>query len=616
MIRSLPLDLAWVFIISLTSLGIGSQILSKLKFPNRSFHFLFSVGTGLAFFSYLVFILGFLGVLYPWVFRTTLIILFGICFKELQALMNEIKNIKLPEFTKFEMILTAILLTAILGNFIFNYSPPTQPRETMYDLSIPKMYLDAHRIFELKDKQVYYYPLQIQMLYIMGMALNGVLIAKLIHFLFGILSLGMVYFLTRYFFGEKSAFLSAVIFYLMPMITSLSGTANIDLGTLFYGLVTLTSILFWVHSEKRSFLYCGSFFAGVVLGTKLIGLSTALLVLLFSIFWIFLYQKVPLRQGIKQIFWVGLFILLGVSPWIFRNIYFTGNPFAPVSLPLLGILGHPDSNLELLLNAQAKTSMIFSDTLKGFRNIFFGEFIYGGGPLLFTFLLPVFLRKETRKNSLLLFSLALLNYVILFFLLPIHHRFYETRYYIVSYGIFALLAGVGVDTVLSLSKNKKFIQGIVLAALFFPCLLFSLLFSFKRLPLFLGIQSQESYLRGKLNFFNVFTYANQNIPAQSKVLTLGASNPDQFYWDSILIAPSLNLLQERNSQKILDYLNLEGINYIYFFDAAYKTVPNSLDLFPKWNSIEILRWNWEEFKTKYLTGVYHGADGTLYRITF
>ncbi len=618
MIRAFPVDCIWLTLITLTSLGIGSRLLKlfKIEFPNRSFHYLFSSGMGLAVFSILTFLLGFLGALYSLVFMVALILLFLISIKESRSLLREIgaRREFLPRIeNKFEFALFIFIGIAILSNLIFNYAPPTQPRETMYDLALPKIYLNAHRILDLPDKQVHYYPLQIQMLYLMAMGLDSALLAKLIHFLLGILSLGMVYSIGRYFFGEKCALYSAAIFYLMPVITSLSGTANIDLGTLFYGLLAIASLLFWVQSKSTAYLYLAAFISGIVLGTKLIGLSLPLAFFIFVPYQLWVRDRKTFLEGTKKLIGAGFFILLGVSPWIFRNIYFTGNPFAPISIPLLGIQGHPDANLELLLSAQAKTAMKIGDTVKGIRNIFFGNFIYGGGPLLFTLLIPAFLDAESRKKSLLLLSLALLNYLILFFILPINHRFYETRYYIISYGIFSVLAGVGMRNILRIA-NRSFIKGPILGSLFFPCLLFSLLFSYKRFPLFLGRQTQEIYLREKLKFFNLFTFANQNLPVQSKVLTLGISNPDEFYWNSILVHPGWNLLQETDSLRVLQELKKSGIHYLFFYDPSYRQDPNSKGLLSKQSPLEIIRWNWREFKNNHLLELYRGTDGTLYQI--
>ena len=78
-----------------------------------------------------------------------------------------------------------------------------------YHLPIPKIWLEAHRIFFIGGNLYYSaMPKLIDMLYVWGETP-----AKLMHLVFGLLSTAVTYKLARKWLDEKGALLAAVIFY-------------------------------------------------------------------------------------------------------------------------------------------------------------------------------------------------------------------------------------------------------------------------------------------------------------------------------------------------------------------------------------------------------------------
>lgn len=354
MIVQLPIDLFVLAVLFVLSAAVGRKLLVRylrFEFSDEGTEWILSAGTGLLFYSTVVFIAGMLGAVYGGLFVGFFCISFVWCFDELKRLYRStidlLKRVRGIRLGSFEFLMFALIAVAIIANFVFNYSPPVQTREMMYDLTLPKIYLENHKIIDITDKSVYYYPFHIHMLYLLAMAVRGALLAKLIHFSLGILCLLTVYQLANRFFGRKTALFASAIFYLMPMTASLSGTANIDFGTLLFGLLSVSSFLLWMGKGAGRFLYLGAFFSGAALGTKVTGMSTVLCYILLFLLYSFFYFREPFIKVFKRSILVGCFCFFGFSSWIVRNIVYTDNPVMPIPIHMLGWSGHEAAQREV-----------------------------------------------------------------------------------------------------------------------------------------------------------------------------------------------------------------------------------------------------------------------------
>jgi len=582
MIAQLPIDLFVLVVLFVLSAAVGRKLLVqyfRIEFPDAGTEWILSVGIGLLFYSTAVFIAGMLGAVYGGLFIGFFGLSFVWCFDELKRLYRAaadlLRKIRDMRPDSFEFLMFALIAVAIIANFVFNYSPPVQTREMMYDLTLPKIYLENHKIIDVTDKSVYYYPFHIHMLYLLAMAVRGALLAKLIHFSLGILCLLTVYQLADRFFGRKAALFASAIFYLMPMTASLSGTANIDFGTLLFGLLSVSSFLLWIGKGAGRFLYLGAFFSGAALGTKVTGMSTMLCYILLFFLYSFFYFREPFIKVFKRSILVGCFCFFGFSSWIVRNIVYTDNPVMPIPIDMLGWSGHENVHLEMDLSLDREGKLTPADRARGYHNILFGDFIYGGGPLVFAFLLPAFISGPSRRKCRYLAWAALLNYVLLFNMLPQPNKFYENRYYMLSYVLCAIISGEGMRLLLT-SYWRSFVPKILIAlCLFFPGLLLSILFGMKRLPVFFGIQSAHSYVENSMIHYGNIDFANKNLPEGSRVLEVGGAAVHAFYWDARVVSPLLSLYQGKEGDVLMDALENAGITHLIVFKYYPKLEKNN-----------------------------------------
>jgi len=122
---------------------------------SKKINLLFSLGVGLYLSSMFCFVIGYLELLkrniiiiyflFLLVFSfRTIPIVFNLIKGILEEFINDIKNIS----TTYKIILV-ILLIEIISNLIFAYTPPTADDELTYHISLPLMFLEKGKIFNV-----------------------------------------------------------------------------------------------------------------------------------------------------------------------------------------------------------------------------------------------------------------------------------------------------------------------------------------------------------------------------------------------------------------------------------------------------------------------------------
>lgn len=624
MIFQLASDLFWLLTILLCAVLIGRKLLSFFisTDSNRPLaKTLLSLGIGLGFLSCYIFLLGALELIYKNALMLSMaaFLLAGIGeFKSLLGNLHQIKN----EFTasfkkKEELFYWVILLLAVLANFFYNYTPPTQGREMLYNLYLPKILLNHHQIIKYADEPnlTLYYPVLLEGIYTLAMGLRGDMVAKLIHYVFGIASALFIYEIVKRFFSSEPAALAATIVYLMPLTTSVSGTANVELGTTFYSIGAVYCLLLWI--EKGSGfgeIALAGLMAGLCWQAKISGVSMVSTGLVFVFGWNTFAIKKPISSTLKVLSIFSLFVFIGISPWIVKNLILFGNPVYPFPIRSLGLQGHEQVALSIYnLNAQ-KLQYSFWDIVKMHNNIFLGDFIFGPGPLIFSFLLPGLWLDRQRNVKVV----ALLGF--LFFLFhnltfnSIFHRFSDTRFYLPVYALLAAVAAVGIERLKECAHQTLMVRCIVFLGLLFPCLPLSLAFGATKLPVFFGLETKESYIRKKLKNYDMFKFANRHLSDQSKVLVLGNIDPHWYYWEVPIIFPPLDLIKKKDRGEILFELKKNGVTHIIFSPSAFDYDTGS-KIFrdPEAQGLD-LYWNMEELRRRNLNELFRNRQAVLYEI--
>lgn len=241
------------------------------------------------------------------------------------------RKTKISYFRPFLLGILGILVASII---LLSCVPPVSKDALVHHLAVPKLYLRHGGIHEIPFMVFSYYPMNLDLLYLVPLYFGNDIIPKFIHFTFALLTAWLIFsYLMRRIDSTYALF--GVIFYLsMPIIVKLSITVYVDLGLVFFSTASLLLVLRWAEEGfGLRLLLLSALFCGLAAGTKYNGLIT---LFLLSLFVPFLYSRYtrgrmhgflkPARYGILFLF----VALLCFSPWMIRNYVWTSNPVFPL----------------------------------------------------------------------------------------------------------------------------------------------------------------------------------------------------------------------------------------------------------------------------------------------
>ena len=254
----------------------------------------------------------------------------------------EFIDVKSPENHTFwiRLAIGFALLMLIIGTLLLCSVPPVSRDALTHHLAVPKLYIAQGRMLELPEIIPSYFPMNLDLLYLIPLLWGNDIIPKYIHMAFGLFT---AFFILRYLHNRLNrtyGFLGVLFFLSLPIIIQLSITVYVDLGLIFFSTAALAYLLDWRKGGWRGrYLLLAAACCGLALGTKYNGLVVFMLLAL----------AVPIIAGRKQAASgerVGAFgelrrvvrpalifvavALLVYAPWALRNYVWTGNPFFPL----------------------------------------------------------------------------------------------------------------------------------------------------------------------------------------------------------------------------------------------------------------------------------------------
>ena len=222
----------------------------------------------------------------------------------------------------------------ILSMIILASVPPISRDALVHHLAIPKLYLKHGAIYEIPFMIFSYYPMNLDLLYLIPLSLGKDIMAKFIHFSFALLTACLIFYYLRRRINILYAFLGAVFFLSIPIIIKLSITVYVDLGLVFFSTASLLLVLKWLECGFRvRFLILSALFCGLAMGTKYNGLITFLILTLLVPFIYSRYNNNSVPGFVGSVRYGVLFLCIALilfSPWMIRNYLWTYNPIFPL----------------------------------------------------------------------------------------------------------------------------------------------------------------------------------------------------------------------------------------------------------------------------------------------
>ena len=365
----------------------------------RAEYWLLSAGLGFGLIGIVMLVLALAGALWPPLIAAAAVALVLLTPRTLWANfaadLRQIAAVPLPR------ALRIFLLLSVMIALLQALSPPVAWDALVYHLTIPQRTLMAGRLLPFNDLLPHEdFPIFMSSLYLLAILLRGDIAAQCIHFLFGLMTLGLIALTTRQLFAREAVPAALAITLSIPIMLLLSSWAYSDIALTFFTLAAVYVYHRWLAERAQGYLILSGLLAGLALGLKYTSFLLPVTIIAF----------LPHDARGSRLRAITLFILACIAtaaPWYLKNLWFTGNPIYPF------VFGGPQwDDLRAVWYARPGTGIGFDllallrlplDTTLGFRD---ANFVDGRiGPLLLL-LLPLLLLRRPRLDRFMVLFLV------------------------------------------------------------------------------------------------------------------------------------------------------------------------------------------------------------------
>ena len=489
------------------------------------------------------------------------------------------------KLTLIQAYLLAALIAFLAGCIVILASVPPVDRDALtHHLAVPKLYLKHGGMVEIPSVPFSYYPMNLDLLYLIPLYFGNDIVPKYIHFAFALLTAWLIYgYLRRRLEKPFWGLLGALMFLSLPVIVKLSVTVYVDLGLIFFSTASLLYLLKWAaNGYPARHLILSGIFCGLGLGTKYNALiSLLLLVSLVPILYVRGEKErshdcssqgrtePPRRDGsagaLRAVRHAVIFVVVALSvysPWMIRNVVWTGNPLYPLYQGVFSFFQQPppfaagnafasveadDPNAEKGINHFIVRRLVFNESLLETLAIPIRIFFQGqdDNPRLFDgklnpylFIFPFFavlLGKKLKRPFEKTESSVLLGFSVLFILFAFFQTDMRIRWVGPAIPPLVILSTLGIQSLNRVIVNNSQKRKTVFAFAAMGTVILGLLA--QNLSYVVGqfrVIDPVSYLAGNLNRdqyiqkyraeYDVIRYANSHLPPGDKIFCLFMGN--------------------------------------------------------------------------------------------
>lgn len=465
--------------------------------------FAFAILIGI--YSYIIFSLGILGILYKESIFISTVIFLILSFLFYRKNKFEIPRINIKDKSLRLLLLIFGIMAGV--NLVGALGPELSFDALWYHLTLPKIFLTNHAISFIPGNLFYYsvMPKLGDMLYIPALAFGNEIFAKLIQWFFGILTSFVIYIVARKYFAKKASFFAVLIFYGSLVVAWESTVAYIDLIRTFFEIMSVWGIINFFETKDKKWLLESAIMLGLAVSTKFIAITS--LPIFFIFFLIFIKDKV---KAIRLSLIYSAVVIFVTLPWLIFAYINTGNPVYPIFTDI-----YPSGLSLNLLNP------IY------FVSSFFNLFFRADDPIspIYIMVLPLMLVYYKKINPALKF-IAVYSVLALFiwYLTP---RTGGGRFILPFLPALSILATALIEKI-GITNLKRYMYFMIIIVCFIT-IFYRGVSNFRYLPVLLGQESKREFLTKNLNFnfgdfYDTDNYFTENITKEDRVLLFGFHN--------------------------------------------------------------------------------------------
>lgn len=583
-----------LFLFAAFGLGSLAMHMIGLQDPGRATFYLYSLSLGFGVLGHLTLALGALGAYNPtiaWALVLGSALLTPLEIIRCQSAYRQaFIQIKWPQYVSW---FSAILILLLASNWLYPLLsdallPPLAWDEVAYHLAIPKLYIQNHSLTYISFIPYSNWPLETEMLFTLGLLLSSETLSHLISWTAFLLTCIGIYIFGRRYFGRKSGLLSAAIFSTAPMVTTLAGTALIELPLTLFTFLAIMAMVDWLETQEINLWLLSAFFGGLAASTKLnAALVPLILGLLMAI--VLLSKKLSPSSVGKRFIMYGLISGGVVAPWYLKTWILTGNPFWPFLFGILGGRNWDALGSEYLFGFIRLPNMAMTplNWLRGpwfltTNPVKFGPYRVSLG-WLYLILLPISIPamiKWKPNPRRILGATAILG---LIFYTSWFLQTHQTRFLMPTTAILALVAAAGITWLWQRkpggwSSWPTLIQGSLLIFMLGTNWLASPVdrnHVASRWPYLSGQITRDRFLESQIPGYDTYLFANQNLPSDAYVwLALYESRgyylDRDYMWANPISQRALPLESFDNSDELATALSKRGFTHIIFRSAQLE----------------------------------------------
>jgi 4-amino-4-deoxy-L-arabinose transferase-like glycosyltransferase len=525
------------------------------------------------------------------------------------------------------IFLWALFIALVATIIICAGVPPVSRDALTHHLAVPKLYLQHGGIYEISSMKFSYYPMNLDLLYMLPLYFGNDILPKYIHFLFALFTAGLLFGYLRRRMDVLYALTGVLMFLSLPVIIKLSITVYVDLGLIFFSTAALMHIFKWIENAfDKKYLCMSAIWCGLALGTKYNGLIVCFLITLF-IPVIYSRKKMrvedsggpstytqTLKHNIKALGCGAVFMgiaLLIFSPWAIKNYIWTKNPVFPLfhqSIQTPGpAAGDPQKGDSLNANQApdkhpsghllpfATRKLIYQEswweTLAVPLRIFFqgqddSPKYFDGRLNPYLILLPIlsFFPRRREGRALTTEKNILLAFAALFLLLAFFKADMRIRYIAPIIPPLVILSIFGLRNLLTVIETRfcdisqAFAKGLIVmgvAGLMFMNggYVWHLFERVDPLSYLSGKIDREQYIERYRPEYAAMHFANENLPQDIKILCLFLGNRSYYSDRELLFGDDLfhGIVHRANSaEKMVIALKAKRITHVLIYYHVFK----------------------------------------------
>ncbi len=453
-----------------------------------------------------------------------------------------------PFFDSLTTIGLLLALAAWMTCLILLAAVPPVSRDALtHHLLVPRLYLEHGGMYEIPHIPFAYYPMNVDLLYLIPLAMGSDIGAKYVHMGFGLMTAFLIFAHLKRRLNARWGMLGAFLFLTLPVVVKLSITAYVDLGLVFFSTAGVLSLMRWFESGHRGrHLLSAGVCCGLAMGTKPNGMVVFVLLALAAAF--VCDRRWSFFKAAGRVVAFILVALIVFSPWMARNLHWNVSPIYPIALPSWPVPqdrdAPPAEKPQVHLNHFAYRNLAFGESGWRIASIPVRVFFEGRdddpryfdgrlNPYLLIFPLvavwPV-RRKDpvVRREVQLLAAFSLCYLLISFFSTDM-----RIRYLAPIFGPLAILTAYGAARLVKGESEGKtgrpwriITAGGLLALLMVPNIAY-LAGQFERvrpMEYLTGRLDRDAYLARYLEEYPVLQYANANLIPEARILALYLGN--------------------------------------------------------------------------------------------